>query len=106
MKYIESLRDERLSQRQVQQTASQQYVERLQSRLNSLETRAQKFKPYSSVPNAPPMPDELAQALVQTASEVRLQNQAIDARTQQETQVRAEFQADIERFEQLKAAPP
>jgi multidrug efflux pump subunit AcrA (membrane-fusion protein) len=106
VKDIESLRDERLSQLQAQQTAAQQYVQSLQSRLGSLESRAQAYKPYSSRPNAPRMPDELAQELVQTASEVRLQNQAIGARNQQEAQVRAQFQSDIERFEQLKAAPP
>jgi len=106
VKDIESLRDERLSQLQAQQTAAQQYVQSLQSRLGSLESRAQEFKPYSSRLNAPRMPDELAQELVQTESEVRLQNQAIQARTEQEEQVKAQFQSDIERFEQLKAAPP
>jgi Domain of unknown function (DUF4124) len=106
VKDIESLRDERLSQLQAQQTAAQQYVQSLQSRLTSLESRAQQFRPYSSRASAPPMPDELAQELVQTSSEVRLQNQAIQARTAQEAQVRAQFSADIERFEQLKAAPP
>jgi hypothetical protein len=105
VKDIKSLRDERLSQLQAQQTAAQQYVESLQSRLTSLEGRAQQYKPYSARPNAPPMPDELAQELVQTSSEVRLQDQAIQARAQQEAQVRAQFQSDIERFEQLKAAP-
>jgi hypothetical protein len=103
---IRSLRDERLSQLQAQQTAAQQYVQSLESRLTSLEDRAQQYRPYSARPTAPPMPDELAQELVQTHSEVRLQNQAIQARAQQEAQVKAQFQADIERFEQLKAAPP
>jgi hypothetical protein len=106
VKDIESLRDERLSQLQAQQTAAQQYVQSLQARLGSLESRAQQFKPYSSRPNAPRMPDELAQELVQTESEVRLQDQAIQARDQQEAQVKAQFQSDIDRFEQLKAAPP
>lgn len=106
VKDIQSLRDERLSQLQAQQTAAQQYVQSLQSRLVSLESRAQQYKPYSSLPGAQRMPDELAQELVQTSSEVRLQDQAIQARTEQEAQVRAQFQSDIERFEQLKAAPP
>jgi|SRR5579863_8351341 len=106
VKDIESLRDERLSQIQAQQTAAQQYVQSLQSRLASLQSRAQQFKPYSSRPNAPRMPDDLAQELVQTLNEVRGQNQAIQARSQQEAQVRAQFQADIERFEQLKVAAP
>lgn len=103
---IESLRDERLSQLAAQQSAAQQYVQSLQSRLTSLESRAREFKPYSARPNARRMPDDLAQELVQTSSEVRLQNQAIQARSEQEAQVRAQFQSDIERFEQLKSAPP
>ena len=106
VKDIESLRDERLSQIEAQQTAAREYVQSLQSRLTSLQGRAQQYKPYSSRPNAPRMPDDLAQELVQTLSEVRLQNQQIQARTEQEGQVKAQFQSDITRFEQLKAAPP
>jgi patatin-like phospholipase/acyl hydrolase len=106
VKDIESLRDQRLSQLQSQQAAAQQYVQSLQSRLVSLESRAQQYKPYSSRPDARPMPDELAQELVQTSSEVSLQDESIQQRKEQEAQVRAQFQSDIERFEQLKAAPP
>ncbi|HXS21742.1 MAG TPA: DUF4124 domain-containing protein [Steroidobacteraceae bacterium] len=103
---IESLRDERLSQIAAQQTAAQQYVQSLQSRLTSLQSRAQQFKPYNTRPDAARMPDDLAQELVQTLHEVRVQDQAIQARSQQEAQVRAQFQSDIERFEQLKVTPP
>jgi hypothetical protein len=106
VKDIESLRDERLAQIAAQQSAAQQYVQSLQSRLSSLQSRAQQFKPYSTRPNAARMPDDLAQELVQTLSEVHLQDQAIEARTQQEAQVRSQFQSDIERFEALKASPP
>lgn len=106
VKDIESLRDERVSQIEAQQTTARQYVQSLQSRLSALQARAQQFKPYSSQANAPRMPDDLAQELVQTLSEVRGQDQAIQARTEQEAQVKAQFQSDIERFEQLKAAPP
>jgi hypothetical protein len=106
VKDIESLRDERLAQIEAQQTAAQQYVQSLQSRLSSLQSRAQQFKPYSTRPDAGRMPDDLAQELVQTLSEVHVQDQAIEARTEQEAQVRAQFQSDIERFEALKASPP
>ena len=106
VKDIESLRDERLAQIQAQQSAAQQYVQSLTSRLSSLQSRAQQFKPYSTQANAPRMPDDLAQELVQTLSEVHVQDQAIEARTEQEAQVRSQFQSDIERFEALKASPP
>jgi hypothetical protein len=103
---IESLRDERISQLEAQQTAARQYVQSLQARLTSLQSSAMKYKPYSSSPSAPRMPDDLAQELVQTLSEVRMQDQAMQARSQQEAQVKAQFQSDIDRFEQLKASPP
>jgi uncharacterized protein DUF4124 len=106
VKDIESLRDERLSQLEGQQTAARQYLQSLQSRLTSLQDHAQQFKPYNSSPNARRMPDDLAQELVQTLNEVLVQNQAIQTRTDQEEQVRAQFQSDIDRFEELKAAPP
>jgi hypothetical protein len=106
VKDIEALRDERLSQIAAQQTAAQQYVQSLQSRLAALQSRAQGFQPYSTRPNAPRMPDDLAQELVHTLNEVRLQNQAMQARSLQEEQVKAQFQSDIERFEQLKVSPP
>jgi hypothetical protein len=106
VKDIESLRDERLAQIEAQQSSAQQYVQSLNSRLTSLQSRAQQFKPYNPRPGAPRMPDDLAQELVQTLSEVHLQDQAIAARTEQEAQVRSEFQSDIERFEALKSAPP
>ncbi|MGH8318553.1 MAG: DUF4124 domain-containing protein [Steroidobacteraceae bacterium] len=106
VKDIESLRDERLSQLEAQQTAAQQYVQSLQSRLTSLQSRAQRFKPYNSRADAQRMPDDLAQELVLTANEVHLQDQAMQARSAQEAQVKEQFQSDIERFEQLKQAPP
>jgi Domain of unknown function (DUF4124) len=106
VKDIESLRDERLAQIEAQQSSAQQYVQSLNSRLTSLQSRAQQFKPYNSRPGAPRMPDDLAQELVQTLSEVHLQDQAIAARTEQEAQVRSQFQSDIERFQALKSAPP
>ncbi|MGA7538665.1 MAG: DUF4124 domain-containing protein [Steroidobacteraceae bacterium] len=106
VKDIESLRDERLSQLQAQQQAAQQYTQSLQSRLTSLQSHAQKFRPYSSRPDAPRMPDDLAQELVLTLNEVHLQQQAMQARAEQEAQVKAQFQADIERYQQLRQAPP
>lgn len=106
VKDIEALRDERLAQLQAQQTAAQQYVQGLQARLASLQSRAMQFRPYSSRSDAPRMPDDLAQELVRTASEMHLQDQAMQARTAQEAQVKAQFAADIARFEQLKQQPP
>jgi len=103
VKDIEALRDERLDQLKGQRVAAEQYAESLQSRLAALQTRAQSYAPYSSNPGARRLPDDLAENLVRTVNELRAQNQARAARNAQEDQLRAQFQADIERYRDLSA---
>jgi Domain of unknown function (DUF4124) len=96
VKDIEALRDERLEQMKGQRVAAQQYVESLRARLATLQTRAESYAPYSSSPGARRMPDDLAENLVRTVNELR----ALNA---EEAQLRAQFQADIERYRELHA---
>ena len=81
VKDIEALRDVRLDQLQGQRTAAEQYVESLRSRLGSLQVRAVSFQPYSSNPDARRMPDDLAENLVRTLNEVRVQSAALAAKS-------------------------
>jgi hypothetical protein len=99
---IEQLRDARLDQLRGQRVAAQQYVDTLHERLNSLQTRAMNFKPYNSKPNARKMPDDLAEDLVRTANEVRAQTTSLAEKNAEEEQVRSRFQADIDRYRQLR----
>jgi hypothetical protein len=101
VKDIESLRDVRLDQLQGQRTAAEQYVESLRSRLGSLQVRAVSFQPYSSNPNARRMPDDLAENLVRTLNEVRVQSAALAAKSEEEKTLRAQFDADIQRYREL-----
>ncbi|MBS0365710.1 MAG: DUF4124 domain-containing protein [Proteobacteria bacterium] len=101
VKDIESLRDARLEQMQGQRAAADQYVETLRSRLATLQTRAFNFRPYSANPAARRMPDDLAENLIRTVSEMQTQAAALTARTQEEAELRAQFQADIERYKEL-----
>lgn len=103
VKDIEALRDERLEQMKAQRVAAEQYVESLRSRLATLETRALSYAPYSSSPGARRVPDDLAENLVRTVSELRSQNAAAAAKNAEEGQLRAQFQADIERYRELHA---
>ena len=102
VKDIEQLRDARLDQLRGQRVAAQQYVDTLHQRLGSLQTRAMNFKPYSTHPNARRMPDDLAEDLVRTANEVRSQATSLSAKNAEEEQVRSRFQADIDRYRQLR----
>jgi Domain of unknown function (DUF4124) len=101
VKDIEALRDARLDQLRAQQSAGQQYVESLRSRLTSLETQAMTYRPYSDNANARRMPDDLAENLVRTADELHVQSGALAARASVEASMRAQFDADIARYREL-----
>lgn len=102
-KDIEALRDERLAQIDGQLQASATYIESLATRLGALQERAMQFKPYSSEPNARRMPDELAEELVRIANEARDQRKALEAKRTEQADMRAQFEADIQRYRELTA---
>jgi len=106
VKDIEALRDERLIQISGQRHAAEQYIEGLHSRLNGLQSRAQAFKPYSDKADARRMPDDLAEDLVRTVNEMRTQRSALVAKDAEENALRQQFQADIERYRELKKPAP
>jgi hypothetical protein len=101
VKDIEALRDVRLDQLKGQRTAAEQYVESLRGRLGSLQSRALNFRPYSARADARRMPDDLAENLVRTVNELRLQSGALAVKNEEESALRAQFQSDIERYREL-----
>ncbi len=102
VKDIEVVRDVRLDQVHGQRSAAEQYVETLHSRLGALQTRARVFKPYSPRTDARRMPDDLAVDLVHTLNELRTQNTIVKSKSEEETLLKSQFQADIDRFTQLR----
>lgn len=101
VKDIEALRDERLDQLRGQRTAAEQYVEGLRVRLATLQSSAFNFRPYSARADARRMPDDLAENLVRTVNELREQSNALGAESRQESDLRTQFQVDIERYREL-----
>jgi hypothetical protein len=104
VKDIEQLRDERLLQIKGQRVAAEQYVASLGERLSALQTRALNFKPYSSKPDAHRMPDDLAEQMVHTINDIRTQKAALTTSQEEEAKTQAQFQADIDRYKELRAA--
>ena len=100
-KDIEQLRDERLGQVDGQIKASLTYVDSLGTRLAALVERALRCKPYSSDPAARRMPDDLAEELVHTANEARSQRQALEAKRKAQSDMRAQFESDLQRYREL-----
>jgi Domain of unknown function (DUF4124) len=103
VKDIEALRDLRLDQLHGQRVAAEQYVDSLHGRMSSLQQRALKFKPYNDRPGAHRMPDDVAEDLVRTLNELRVQDNALSAKTEEEALVNTQFQTDIERYRELRA---
>lgn len=106
VKDIEALRDTRLDQLQGQRVAAEAYVDNLHSRLVALQNRAKFFRPYSPRADARRMPDDLAEDLVRTLNELHTQNNALTAKNEEVSAVRAQFQSDIERYRELHEAHP
>jgi Domain of unknown function (DUF4124) len=104
VKDIEQLRDERLLQIQGQRVAAEQYVASLGERLTALQTRAQNFKPYSTRADARRMPDDLAEQMVHTLNDIRAQKAALNTNLEDEAKTQAQFQSDIDRYKELRAA--
>lgn len=101
---IERLRDERLATLDAQRTAAEQYVENLHSRLSVLQTRAMLFKPYNPREEARRMPDDLAEDLVRALNELKTQNDALTAKDTEQSELRKQFQLDIDRYKLLRSA--
>ena len=104
VKDIEQLRDERLLQIKGQRVAAEQYVASLGERLTALQTRAQNFKPYSTRPDAHRMPDDLAEQMVHTLNDIRAQKVALNTSQEEEAKTQSQFQSDIDRYRELRAA--
>ncbi|HVW69318.1 MAG TPA: DUF4124 domain-containing protein [Steroidobacteraceae bacterium] len=102
VKDIEALRDVRLDQLQGQRAAAEQYVDTLHSRLIGLQARAKLFRPYNPRPDAHRLPDDLAEDLVRTLNEMHTQNNALLAKNEEVSAVKAQFQEDIERYRELR----
>jgi hypothetical protein len=101
VKDIEALRDARLDQLKGQRAAAEQYVESLRARLTSLQSRALTYRPYSK--DARRMPDDLAENLVRTVNELRVQSSSLTAKSAEEAALRSQFQDDIVRYRELHA---
>lgn len=101
-KDIEQLRDARLDQIKGQRVAAEQYIAGLQDRLLALQARALRFKPYNDADNARRMPDDLAEELIRTLNEMRAQQAVLKSKDSEESTLRAQFQSDIDRYNELR----
>lgn len=99
---IERLRDQRMAMLQGQYRLTETNIANMRDRQQRLQTQIARFKPYSDAPNAPPLPDHLAEEMVNTVNSVKVYEEALLSNRKEQAEVKAAFDADIKRFKELK----
>jgi hypothetical protein len=99
---IERLRDQRVTLLTDQIKVTSQFLEVLTGKLKKLRVSSMHFKPYNSDPNAPAMPDQVAEDLVRVGNDMRTQEQNLREKRSEETAMSKQFASDIARFKELK----
>lgn len=99
---IEMHRDRRIELFQAQARVTELYLRNLQRRLESLKQEAAKFQPYSSNPDAPMIDPVLAADLNETRDTIARHEQNLRRFQNDEANIVARFDDDIDRFKALK----
>jgi len=99
---IEQLRDRRLELLEAQIKVTEHYLGNLRKRLGRLQREAADYKPYSDDPDAPDVPEALGLELSRTIASISLYEQTLARSRDEQANLTAAFDRDIERFRELK----
>ena len=99
---IERLRDQRMGLIQAQLQLSEQNIANLRDRESRLMQQAQRFRPYSDKPKAPPLPEHIAEEMVNTVNGIAVTQQTVQDKRGELQRIEMQFADDIARFKQLK----
>jgi hypothetical protein len=99
---IEDLRDRRIELLESQIKVTELYLNNLRKRLVGLQAEAGAFKPYTTNPDAPQIPENLALDISRTAASINLYEQRLSQTRSDQAALRVSFNNDISRFRELK----
>jgi Domain of unknown function (DUF4124) len=99
---IERLRDQRMELLSAQYRLTEQNIKNLKQRQERLEAQISRFKPYSDRDNAPPLPEHLAEDMVNTVNSLRVYEQSLAKNRAEQANLKETFAADLQRFKELK----
>ena len=99
---IERLRDQRIELLEQQNVVTRQYIQNLRAREARLMESVQRYRPYSTKPNAPALPEQIASEMVNTVKGLQVYEQELTKNTAERERLAREFGADIQRFRELK----
>jgi hypothetical protein len=99
---IEDLRNRRLELLESQIKVTELYLNNLRKRLVGLQAEAGAFKPYTTQPDAPQIPANLALDISRTTASISLYEQTLSRTRRDQQMLRDSFDSDISRFRELK----
>ncbi len=106
VKEIEALRDNRLELVDAQLTIQEQSLSNLRAQRAQIERQAARFAPINKDPDAPSLPEEVATDLERSANDIQTQEANLVRRRQERESIRLTFEADISRYQELRAIQP
>jgi len=106
VKELEILRDTRLELVDAQLTIQEQSLSNLRAQRAKIERIAARYAPANTDPGAQPLPDEMASDLERSANDIATQESNLLRRRQERESIRLTFEADIKRYQELRAVKP
>lgn len=103
---LEVLRDNRLELVDAQLTIQEQSLSNLRAQRAQIERIAARYAPVNTGADAPPLPDEIAEDLERSSSDIQTQEANLERRRQERENIRRTFETDIERYKELRAIRP
>ncbi len=95
-------RDRRVELFQAQSRVTELYLRNLKRRFTNLEKEASEYKPYSDDPNAEAIDPALARDIAKTTDTIERHKTNLERFREEEQNVVAQFDGDIDRFKNLK----
>jgi hypothetical protein len=106
VKELEILRDTRLELVDAQLTIQEQSLANLRAQHAKIERAAARYAPVNTEPGAPPLPEETATDLARSANDIATQEGNLLRRREERENIRLTFEADIQRYQELRAIRP
>lgn len=103
---LEILRDNRLELVDAQLTIQEQSLSNLRAQRAKFQRSATRYAPVNTDSGAQPIPDELATDLARSASDIQTQETNLIRRREERENIRQTFEADIKRYQELRAIRP
>jgi hypothetical protein len=106
VKELKVLRDNRLDLVDAQLTIQEQSLSNLRAQRAQIKRQAARYAPINKDEDAAPLPDEVAADLERSASDIVTQEANLVKRREERESIRLNFEADIKRYEELRAIRP